>query len=236
MHSKIFLWFKTRLLSTRNCYMITLYTHYITCLIYLYKDWMNYISKLLSSIPHLHVCLSSFSLLKITCLISCTHWMLASACSNTRTKTYYFTCNLKWTCAIVGNNTHCLRQSCKNNLKIYLLAQGPVLGWGQSQTRILIGWWEDKEHPMGKDLRALVDEKFDMSQYCAPAAQKANWGSSKEGWPAERDRPLLYSDFVRSPSGVLGSALWYPVQERSCRSGCRGGPQRWWEGWSTSPP
>lgn len=150
-------------------------------------------------------------------------------------KTYYFICNLIWTCAIVGNDTHCLRQSCKNNFKIYLLAKVLYLGQSNLKQEYQLGdekikntlWRRTWGHWWMKSLTWASTVHLRLRKPIE------SWGSSKEGWPAERDCSLLYCDFVRPLSRVMGSAV-FPVQERSCRSGCRGGPQRWPEGWSTS--
>ena len=67
--------------------------------------------------------------------------------------------------------------------------QGAALGLGQSQVFLQTGG-RSREQPNGEGLGVLIDEKLDMSQQCALAAQKATvfWAALKEEWPAGRGR------------------------------------------------
>ncbi|KAK4826569.1 hypothetical protein QYF61_010204 [Mycteria americana] len=94
--------------------------------------------------------------------------------------------------------------------------------------------------PAEKDWWVLVDEKLDMSRQWALAAQKANCilGCIKRS-VASRSREVilpLCSTLVR-PHLEYCVQLWSPQhrEDMDLLEQSRGGPQKWSEGWNTSP-
>jgi len=94
--------------------------------------------------------------------------------------------------------------------------------------------------PEEKDLGMSVDERPNMSQ-CAilqPSRPTISWAVSGEVWSAGQGKwfcpsVLLSWDPTRSTVSRSGA----PKKRRawSCWRASRGGPQRWSDGWSTSP-
>ncbi|PKU42563.1 reverse hypothetical protein [Limosa lapponica baueri] len=110
------------------------------------------------------------------------------------------------------------RWACANLMK-FNQAKCRVLhaGTWQYQAQIQVGWRMAGEQPEEKDLGVLMDEKLDMSQQCALAAQKANHilGCIKRSM-ASRLREVilpLYSAFVR-PHLEYCVQLWSPQRRK----------------------
>ena len=99
------------------------------------------------------------------------------------------------------------------NLMRFIRAKFKVLHLGQGNPRYLYRLGEDllERSPVEKDLGVLVEEKLDMGQQCALAAQKANYilDCIKRG-VASREREVI----VPLCSALVRPHLEYCIQAR----------------------
>jgi len=95
--------------------------------------------------------------------------------------------------------------------------QGPAGGLQQSERQAQAGWRWLESSPEEKDLGVLLDEKINISQQCALAAQKANHvlGCSKSSVAIRVREGILplYSTLLR-PHGESCVQLWSPQHRK----------------------
>ena len=116
--------------------------------------------------------------------------------------------------------------------------QGPAPGSGQSQA----DWVENGIRPTLRrkiwGCQLMKDSTWASNVHLQPRSPTISWVASRELWPAGRGNWFYPSTLLSwDPIWCTASGSEAPNIRRtwSCWSGSRKRPQRWSEGWSTSP-
>ena len=121
----------------------------------------------------------------------------------------------------------------------FLQVQGTAHGSGQSPVSIQAGGRGIESRPTKKDLGGLMDEKsstWPTNAHSQPRRPTVPWAASPAAWPAARERGFCPSALVR-PHRESCLQLWSPQHRKDMDLLAWGQrrPQKWSEGWSTSP-